>query len=184
MQSRQGQILISNTDMLDPNFHQTLTLLVQHDDQGALGLTLNRELDVDFKELWANVSPSTSNYDGSLMLGGPCEGPLMILHNNPIYGTQPVIPNVFFTTDPEEITWLLEHHRGHMKCFTGYSGWSALQLEEELEVGSWVTAEATPEIIFEEDHANQWIETLRAINPSQATLYQNPKLFDADPNLN
>ncbi|QQE10497.1 YqgE/AlgH family protein [Planctomycetota bacterium] len=184
MQQRQGQILISSTDMLDPNFHQTLTLLVKHDEQGALGLTLNRPLEIDFKDAWAQVADSPCNYTGPLMLGGPCEGPLMVLHDNIQYAEETVMEGVYFTTEPEDIAYLLEHHTGQIKCFTSYSGWGPLQLEGELEIGSWVTIDATPNLIFNDNPSNQWMEILKKINPGQATIYQNPDLLNNDPNLN
>ncbi|WP_432798941.1 YqgE/AlgH family protein [Poriferisphaera sp. WC338] len=184
MESRQGQLLISSTDLLDPNFHQTVTLIVQHNEDGALGLTLNRPLEISFSEAWVKVSESPCEYSGALLLGGPCEGPVMLLHSNISYAQLTVMEGLYFCTEQEDVRWLVEHVPENIRCFAGYAGWGPMQLEDELELGSWMTTDATPELVFDDDPSNQWIEILKTINPTQAQMIQNPNIVPNDPSMN
>ena len=184
MQSRQGQLLISATDLIDPNFHQTVTLVIQHDDQGAVGLTLNRPLEISFREAWEKVSDSPCNLDAPLLLGGPCEGPVMLIHDNPAFSQIQIMPGLHFSTDPEDVTHLVEHHNSDIRCFAGYAGWGPSQLEAELQSGSWITMDASPQIVFDDDLSNQWLQIIKTINPAQARIIQNPSIIPEDPNLN
>jgi putative transcriptional regulator len=182
---RQGQILLAGPRLEDPNFAQTVTLLVQHDDEGALGLVLNRPTKLTVAaalEQHAAVA-SSCGHIGLLHHGGPCSGPLMLLHNRGDRSGVSVCDGVHFTVDADDVAWLLEHHDGPMKCFAGYAGWGSGQLEAEIEVGSWLIARATREAVFDGGEG-QWLELLSRIDPTHAKLARQPWLRPADPTVN
>jgi len=80
MKSLQGHLLIASPTLLDPNFRKSVVLLVQHNEEGAMGLVLNRPTETKLCEAWTQVAETDCASDASLNLGGPCEGPLMALH--------------------------------------------------------------------------------------------------------
>src|SRR5258706_8102025 len=81
MKSLQGQILVASPKLVDPNFFHTVVLMVQHNDEGALGLVLNRPLQTTVAEMWQQVDEGTHcGVAGALHQGGPCEGALMVVH--------------------------------------------------------------------------------------------------------
>src|SRR4051795_298785 len=82
MKSLQGQLLIAAPKLRDPNFFRSVVLLVQHDEQGSLGLVLNRPLEVSIRAAWKQLSSTSCEIDGNLYQGGPCEGCLMALHTD------------------------------------------------------------------------------------------------------
>ena len=94
MKSLQGQLLIASPKLFDPNFFRSVILLVQHGENGALGLVLNRPLEMTIANAWEQVSEMPCEATGFLHQGGPCDGPLMVLHTDASIPEMPVIPEV------------------------------------------------------------------------------------------
>src|SRR5438876_10549654 len=92
--SLQGQLLLATVKLVDPNFARAVVLMVQHDENGAMGLILNRPLETTIQEVCSQQLDLTCAVDGPLHLGGPCEGPLMILHTRQLDAQVEVIPEV------------------------------------------------------------------------------------------
>ncbi|HEV8608062.1 MAG TPA: YqgE/AlgH family protein [Tepidisphaeraceae bacterium] len=182
MKSLQGQLLIASPKLFDPNFFRSVVLLVQHTDAGALGLVLNRPLDMSIANAWEQVSDMPCEASGFLHQGGPCEGPLMVLHTDESIPEMPVIPEVFFTTDRDAIQQLVTQNQSKMKFFVGYAGWSPGQLESELEDGGWLITPAANKHIFEEEE-DLWPTLMKEISEA---IYQNlnPKVIPIDPSMN
>src|SRR5687768_8432333 len=103
MDSLQGQLLIAAPRLADPNFFHTVVLMVQHNDDGALGLVLNRPLTAAIQTVWQQVSESPCLIEGFLHQGGPCEGPLMVVHANADASDLEVMPGVYFSTNKDGI---------------------------------------------------------------------------------
>jgi putative transcriptional regulator len=136
--------------LADPNFFRTVVLIVQHNDQGALGLILNRPTRATVGEVCEKLLDEPGEaIVGQVHQGGPCEGPLMILHDEETVGDLTVMPGVYFTTERTKLEWLLRQHDGRATVFVGYSGWSAGQLEQELAGNSWLVLPGTPELTLE-----------------------------------
>jgi putative transcriptional regulator len=148
MESLAGQFLIASHRLMDPNFFHTVILVVQHDDNGALGLVLNRPLSTTIKEVCQEVLEQDCYLDGLLHQGGPCPGPLMAVHTCEEAAQTPVIQGVHFTSEKDRLELLLNQSEVSARFFVNYSGWTAGQLENELEEGSWLTLAATTEHIF------------------------------------
>lgn len=183
MKSLQGQFLIASPKLRDPNFFRAVVLLVQHDDQGALGLVLNRPLEVSVKSAWKQLSQTPCEIDGTLHQGGPCEGCLMSLHTDLEASDIEVIDGVQFSTTKDAIEHLVSHGGRRVKLFVGYAGWSAGQLEGELAEGSWVTTSATSEQVFDPSQ-HVWDALLRKINRETLLQYMDPSIVPDDPSVN
>jgi putative transcriptional regulator len=180
--SFQGQLLLASSRLADPNFARAVVLMISHGEEGSLGLVLNRPLEMTVKEACEQVLETTCDVEGTLHQGGPCEGPLMVLHTQmPALTVEPeVVPGVHFTTDREKIESLLRDAEITAKYFVGYSGWGPGQLEAEIEIGSWIRAGACKEQIFDEK-TDQWSRLMTA-----STLGQNirPEQIPDDPSMN
>src|SRR5690348_8195431 len=99
MESLAGKLLIASSGLMDPNFVQTVILMVQHDENGALGLVLNRPLQTTVKEACEQALETECEVEGYLYQGGPCEGPLMVLSGVETAGQIQVTEGVHFTTE-------------------------------------------------------------------------------------
>jgi len=179
----QGHLLVAAPQLLDPNFTRTVVLLVQHDENGALGLILNRPLKLTLAEAWRKVSEAPCCRDDRLYIGGPVQGPLMVVHTHEFTSQLPVGQGMFFTADPQDITWLVGAHAGPARFFVGYAGWTPGQLESELMTGSWLTAPSNTQRVLA-GAADLWLQVLRDIDPTTALLLSNPRIAPKDPSLN
>jgi len=148
MRSLKGQFLIASPKLLDPNFARSVVLLIQHDAKAALGVVINRPLDVTLQQACEQSLGAGCELDGVLHHGGPCEAMLVVLHTDESAAEAQVLPGVYFTTSKDRVEQLLENPGSQMKFFVGYSGWGPGQLEEEFESGSWVSMPAVADRVF------------------------------------
>jgi len=182
MKSLQGQLLLASSKLLDPNFVRSVILLVQHNEDGALGLILNRPLETTIKQVCDQPPLELPcSLESPLYQGGPCDGPLMVVHNHEIGGQIEVLPEVHFTTDRSQIEPLLISEGGHVKCFVGYAGWQAGQLETEMETGSWLTLPAEAGQVFDPDEQEQWSKLMARVTLGR---WIDPSQIPDDPNVN
>lgn len=163
MDSLQGHLLVASPDLRDPNFHHTVVLLVQHNDDGALGLVLNRPLDVRLRQVWNRVNKKPCERDDRIFLGGPCEGALMALHEDPSLADLGAGDGLFFSTDKELLEQLASDVARRVKFFAGYAGWSGGQLEAELAERAWIPLPAKPDHVFEAED-ELWARAMRDVS--------------------
>jgi putative transcriptional regulator len=147
--SLEAHLLIASPELAEP-FTQSVVLLVKHNDDGALGLILNRRTPADFQQVWSKVSDVPCHQAAPLFLGGPCEGPLVALHTQEYLLEIEVLPGLYFTSGKEKLETLAAQTGdvGQVKFFAGYSGWAAGQLEHEISRGSWSVMPARLEHAF------------------------------------
>jgi putative transcriptional regulator len=148
MDSLQGCLLVASPALGDGNFRRAVVLIVQHGDEGALGLILNRPTELTLDKVVEKTSGGPCACKEILHLGGPCEGPLMALHTQPELGEIEVLPGVFFSASSEPMREVIDRQPQPVRMFGGYSGWAPGQLESELEVEAWLTVPALAKHIF------------------------------------
>jgi len=158
-----NQFLIAMPSLADPNFHQTVTYLCDHNDEGAMGLVINRPLELEFAELLnflkiedtRNQHPYIPIYQGGpvqtergfvLHEGiGEWEASLAVTDNIAVTLSQDIIEAIAHGNGPERFLIAL-----------GYAGWGAGQLEGELAANAWLNGEADPAIIFDTPIEQRW----------------------------
>ncbi len=149
MTSLQSHLLIASSELPEP-FTRSVVLLVRHNDDGALGLILNRRTSALLKEAWNKLSEVPCHRTEPIFLGGPCEGPLVALHTHPELSEIEVMSGLYFSAGKDKLEQLAEQQDGPpIKFFAGYSGWSPGQLEAEIARGSWSVMPAVPDHAFE-----------------------------------
>lgn len=183
MDSLQGQLLIASRELVDPNFRRTVVLLVQHGDEGALGLVLNRPTKIPIQEAWQQISETSCTINERLRLGGPCEGPLMVLHAHEPCGDIEVVPGLHFTSNSDQIEQLVAEGTGPVRFFAGYAGWGATQLEHELNEGSWFVAPATLADALESDDG-LWDLAMKRVGDAQLVSALHIKHIPPDLRMN
>ncbi|MBI3837444.1 MAG: YqgE/AlgH family protein [Planctomycetia bacterium] len=178
MQSLQAHLLIATPDLVEP-FARSVVLLVRHNEEGALGLILNRRTNLSLKEAWARLSEVPCHRDEALYLGGPCEGPLVALHTHEFLLELEVMPGLYFCAGKDNLQRLAAQTGSEpSKFFAGYAGWSAGQLEAEIARGSWSVLPARFEHVFQQDD-ELWVRTTRQV--SDAALRSALKIKQAPP---
>lgn len=151
-----GHFLIAMPSLQDANFAGTLTYVCRHDDQGAMGLVVNRPMDMTLQTLFGQIS-LTSNQDDILTypvyLGGPVQTDRGFVLHTPMgdwRSTLRVNDQLGLTTS-RDILEKLSVGQGPERIFIalGYAGWEAGQLENEIKLNSWLSVPANADIIFE-----------------------------------
>jgi putative transcriptional regulator len=187
MRSLAGQLLLASRKLNDPNFRQTIVLMVQHDEQGAMGLVLNRPMEVTIKEACEEGLEIHCRAEGVLHQGGPVEGPLMTLHTHEDAshfggeGRGEVFDGLYFSTDQDELEWLLRQENPQAIFFLGYAGWSPGQLEHELASGSWLVVSANANSVWEANDSGQWARLTSQVNLGGRV---KAELIPDDPSVN
>ena len=197
MKSLAGQLLIAVPELGDKNFFRSVVLVLHHDSFGASGVVLNRPTDVSVEEVWGNAESTDgkgpfdlTDLDGKhlgeinqtevIYVGGPVEGPLIALHQDRDLAEERILPSVFMSTRRDSIERLVRLPDCQMRLFAGYSGWGPQQLDNEVQVGGWMTTVADPSHIYG-DADTLW---LRACEVFSEQVVEMPARGQSDPELN
>jgi putative transcriptional regulator len=182
MNSLRGHLLIASNRLGDPNFARTVILIVQHDENGAVGLVLNRPLEITVKEACREVLEGQCVVDKPLFHGGPCPGPLMAINRHPSGDDGQVAKGVYFTSEIFQIEPLLRDDGTSARFFIGYAGWGAGQLESEINDLAWLTTPAQSRHVFEfGDPRRLWSRTMTEVTIGK---WIDPDRLPEDPSLN
>lgn len=162
----------------DPNFSRSVVLLVHHDDEASFGLVLNRQVDLRLSDLLRNLGcewPGASqdraawggpvSLDSGWMLFGDT---LSIAAENEEVNT--IIEGVNLASSIDLFQQLALERPPHLRFFLGYAGWGQGQLEFEIAQGAWLSAEATPEIIFSVPVGEMWESVVRGLGVDPGSL--------------
>lgn len=175
-----AHFLIAMPAMDDPNFAQGVTLLCQHDDDGAMGLTVNRVSDFTLGEVFEQMQILTDLKELAetpVLLGGPVQPDRgFILHDDPREWNSTLrFGNGLAVSTSRDILEAMARGEGPKNALValGYAGWSAGQLEAELAANSWLTVEADQAILFKTPIHARWQAAAKSlgINLSQITDY-------------
>jgi putative transcriptional regulator len=148
--------LIAMPAMADPHFSRTLTYICEHNDQGALGIVVNRPLEMTLQALLEQVSipPAGGKFKSvPIHFGGPVQVDRGFVLHSPLgqwQSTLAVSTEIGLTTS-KDILQAVARGEGPGKLFVtlGYAGWAPGQLEHELALNAWLTVQANPDVIFD-----------------------------------
>jgi putative transcriptional regulator len=183
MKSLAGHLLIASPQLLDPNFARSLVLLIEHSEEGAFGVVLNRPVPKTLQDLWREVGSAPCHSRQPVYLGGPVPGPLTSLHTIAALAEVEPVPGVFFAAKKQHLDELVLSEEPAYKVFLGHSGWGAGQLESELKQEAWRTMPATSEVIFATDEG-LWENVFREVGHSLLRSMLRLKELPPDPSVN
>ncbi|MHB0956039.1 MAG: YqgE/AlgH family protein [Pirellulaceae bacterium] len=162
MKSLQGHFLVASPHLADPNFFRSVVLMIQHDEEGAFGVVLNRPTNNTIADLWKLITELPCENRDPIHVGGPVAGPLIAIHSDVVHSEMEITQGVYFASSKDSIIEIVTKPRGPVRLFVGYSGWAAGQLDGELAAGGWLTEAATHEDIFS-SQADLWNRVSRRI---------------------
>lgn len=180
MESLKGQLLISSGGLYDPNFRHTVVLVGEHNADGALGVVLNRALDVTVAEAFPPLGEVVPAGE-PVFLGGPVqpEGAVLLAEfPHPGAADLPVFGTVGFLLG--EVSVEAASRVVRARIFAGYSGWGPGQLEREMEEDSWIVEPALTEDVFTDEPELLWSRVLRRKGPE----YRHVARIPYDPRMN
>lgn len=167
-------ILIAVPQLTDPNFNRAVVVMVEHHEEGALGLVINHPTHHRNAEITRNLDliwPGAE--DARLLRGGPVEPQsLWILHDDGwgFEETVKVGPGVAVSRSREALSRMCSAEEEHMLLVVGYAGWSPGQLENEISLGSWITSEMTADLLFDWPREDVWRRALAQMGIEPAHL--------------
>jgi putative transcriptional regulator len=180
--SLRGQLLVAGPTLLDPNFHRTVVLIVEHEEgAGAMGLVLNRRSPIPAGQAIPELGDAIEPED-RLWMGGPVQTTSVVVladfEGSEIDSmeVQGELGLVLPDADLEEVGGAVRRAR----AFLGYAGWGPGQLEAELERDDWIVADFAPADAFTEDPDRLWGEVLGRKGGQYALLATMPP----DPSVN
>jgi len=156
--------------MQDPNFITTVTLICEHNDEGALGIVINRPLTLKLGGLFEQLDLTDPDPDaaaGPVLLGGPV-GPErgFVLHGpEQTYENSIIVSNELQLTLSRDILDAMAAGAGPAKTLValGYAGWQAGQLEYEMLENSWLSVPATTDIVFDTPFSERWSKAAQVL---------------------
>lgn len=146
-----GKLLIASPYLTDPNFMRSVVLIVNHDQEGAFGLSLNRPTTQRLSDVVELSMPTGEvRSDDQIYEGGPVEGPLLALHGLTGVGTQinPDSSGIWLTGEEDHLRLLLTRTDVSVRFVSHYSGWGPGQLDGELVSGGWLVGPIDRETVF------------------------------------
>jgi putative transcriptional regulator len=163
-ESARGRLLVAIPTLSDPNFFRSVVLVLEHGDDGALGVVLNRPSETGVGETLPGWNQLASE-PGVVFVGGPVSPDAAIGVARagtpeqtdgwaPLFGT---LGTVDLGRDPHELAVDVQN----LRVFAGYAGWFEGQLDGELDAGGWFVVDAAPDDVFTADPGRLWASVLR-----------------------
>ena len=158
-----GRLVVATPALDDPNFERAVVLILDHDEDGALGVVLNRASSVTVEDTlgdWAELAARPAVVFG----GGPVEPTAVVAlgaTTSVVTPPGPAIMDRIRLIDLDEDPVLTAAEVEQVRIFAGYAGWGPDQLEEEIQQGAWFPLEAEPGDVFNDDPAGLWHAVLR-----------------------
>jgi putative transcriptional regulator len=152
MSSLAGTFLVAKSVLKDPHFGQSVVLMLQHGDEGALGLIVNKPADLE-------------GLPFPLFAGGPCQAPgLLMLHghgdwtNQETDGEREIAPGIFLGDNScvKQVNDEEKNASLRFRIFRGYAGWGPGQLEGEMAAGAWAIVPANGDVLFDTPADDLW----------------------------
>lgn len=176
MPSLRGQFLIAKPHIRDSNFFKSVVLMVEHNEEQAMGLVVNRPSSTTVAKALNGHMEATE--DALVYVGGPVEpAALFILHNaahlDP--GEEAVVEDILVGSSAEVFEQVVEaaedEDRGiRFRVYAGCSGWGPGQLEGELARGDWFLFPGSEEMVFHDDPYVVWESLVTAVQQAHRIL--------------
>ena len=179
-----GMLLVATPALLDPNFADTVVLLLDVDENGALGVVLNRPSGVPVAEVlegWGEVvaEPEVLFHGGPVSTEGALAVALLRTEDDVPVGFREITGQLGLV-DLDTPVELLDGSLQGLRIFAGYAGWGAAQLDGEIAEGSWYVVPSQPFDVFRIDPAELWRDVLRR-QPGELSWHSTRPV---DPDLN
>lgn len=174
-----GKLLIAMPSLADPNFWRSVVVLGVHShEEGAFGLVINRNLDVDLGEILVELGKESPKNDlPEVLAGGPVEPSQgFVLFERGENAVAPediaISDSIIVSGNTETLADLALGQDEHTRYFLllGYSGWYPGQLEQEIEDNSWLVAPLDTSILFDVPMDDRWAAALHSIGIDPGTL--------------
>jgi putative transcriptional regulator len=162
--------------MSDPNFSRTLTFICEHNERGALGIVVNRPIEVTLAALFRQVEialPDSPLGEQPVFFGGPVQFDHGFVLHRPVGEWKSTLPvgEVGLTTSRDILEAMAAGQGPRQQLVAlGYAGWAPGQLEDEIKRNGWLTVEADTDLIFDLPPDARYEAAMQALGVNTANL--------------
>jgi putative transcriptional regulator len=157
-----GTLLVASRQLTDVNFARAVVLILQHDENGTIGVMLNRPTNLVPATVFPELAEGLGSYDGRLFRGGPV-APTRLLYivrglaAATVTGPE-VLDKVFLSVDDAALPDMVRLADGtkELRLYAGHHTWAPGQLQAEIGAGGWQVLLGTAELVFDEDPGGLW----------------------------
>lgn len=160
-----GKFLVASKQLRDPQFFETVVLLIEYDSHGAMGLVINRPTKVKLSKVLPEIDGLQKRSD-TIYLGGPvAKNQLMLLirTNSPPEGSRLIFKDIYLSSSQTIIEKMIDDPDTpeRFRVYAGYAGWASGQLDQEVYRGGWHILQADEESVFDKTPTAIWPELIR-----------------------
>jgi putative transcriptional regulator len=179
----QGRFLVAGRRLMDPNFRETVVLLIRYGPDGAIGLVINRPVELKL----STVLPDIEELDRSketLYLGGPVDPArvmLLVRSAKPPEASMPVFGDVYLSSSQKVLQRLVKKpdKEERFRIYAGYAGWAPKQLESEYNRGHWHVLKADTDTLFDKKSSEIWQELIQRVSVKWVrTISNQPRMVE------
>ncbi|MEM6733872.1 MAG: YqgE/AlgH family protein [Myxococcota bacterium] len=167
--------LVAVPQMADPNFSRGVVFILEHDENGSMGLVINKTGELDISSFCSSQEMEYRGGDpsASIFKGGPVQPErAFILHTSDHEGpeTEHIIDGLRLSYSLESLKLIAEKPPPELRIYLGYAGWGPGQLAKEIQAGAWLVAPAEPELVYHHKPETVWEKTLLRMGIEPARL--------------
>ena len=178
-----GKLLVASRELGDPNFAETVILLVHYDTEGVIGLMLNRRTELPISRVFAELKTAKGISD-PVYLGGPVETPTvfaLLRSKDKLEGAEHVFGGVYWISTKTALEKTISSHPdpGVFHVYLGYAGWTTDQLRNEIKLGGWFIFQADNQTVFNANPDSLWRQLIKKTElkvagaPTRLFLHRN-----------
>lgn len=172
-----GTFLVASPRMADPRFSYSVILLLEHDEDGSLGLIINQATKISLSRVLPDLDDG-GNDEHQLSLGGPVGRDLLIYltrREQPPERSSHLMGDVYFGGDQVVLEQLLKEKKddNELRLFSGHSGWATGQLASELARKDWKVLPADAYTVFDSDLDRLWLDLIKYLRPREDVVHSN-----------
>lgn len=162
-------LLLAMPQMQDPNFSRSVVLLCRHEDDGAMGLIVNRRTGTRVTSITVLEPPPVRDNGLEVWIGGPVDPQrawLLLGYDPETRGSFEVGHGLYLSASADTLRQVIETEAGEnptQRFLLGYAGWGGGQLESELAASAWLTADVSKSLIFETPADDMWQAAIRSL---------------------
>jgi putative transcriptional regulator len=159
-----GKFLVAARKLIDPNFMQTVVLLIDYDQNGAMGVIINRPLEMKLSEVFKDIKELQKRAD-TVFSGGPVmRNQLLLLVRTDARpeGSLRVLQDVYVASQLKLIGQMIKNEEkgDRFRVYAGYAGWGRGQLDQEVKRGDWHILAADADTVFNKESSQIWPELI------------------------
>jgi putative transcriptional regulator len=163
----QGDLLVASPEMVDPNFSESVLLLLRHNESGTIAVLLNRPTNLLANQVFADVD-GLADFRGTLFYGGPVLPTrlLLLLRDPPgeLVEGPAVVDDIFVSGEPNVLndtgSWHADDSK--LRLYAGHTAWEPGQLENEIAEGRWMLLPERSDLVFAGEPLDLWRQAMSA----------------------